>query len=151
MKDREGLFKEKLVSKMKAFFEQSASQYHIDIVFLYGSWATGYPKQDSDIDLAILFSSKISEQSKIFLLISGISYKLGEQLNKEVNIISISRDFEHPMLYYNAIISGIPLFVKDYDRFLSFKLEAISQAEDFELFGVHWQQEIAESLIHSIE
>ena len=51
------------------------------------------------------------------------------------------------MLYYNAIILGIPLFVKDYDTFLSLKLEAIYQAEDFELFGVRWQQEIAKRLI----
>lgn len=47
-----------------------------------------------------------------------------------------------------AQIFGTPLFVKDYDRFLSLKLEAIYQAEDFELFGVRWQQEIAERLIY---
>jgi len=146
MRDRKG-FKEKLISEMKDFFKQRASQYHIDVAFLYGSWARGYPKQDSDVDLALLFSSEINSQDKIFFLINDISYKLGERLSKEVNIISISRDFGHPMLYYNAIILGIPLFVKDYDRFLSLKLEAIYQAEDFELFGVRWQQEIAKRLI----
>jgi len=147
MRDRKG-FKEKLISEMKDFFKQRALEYHIDVAFLYGSWARGYPKQDSDVDLALLFSPEISNQDKIFFLISDISYKLGKQLNKEINIISISRDFRHPMLYYNAIISGIPLFVKDYDRFLSLKLEAIYQAEDFELFGVRWQQEIAKRLIY---
>jgi len=150
MRDRKG-FKEKLISEMKVFFKQRALQYHIDVAFLYGSWARGYPKQDSDVDLALLFSPEINSQDKIFFLISDISYKLGKPLNKEVNIISISRDFQHPMLYYNAIILGIPLFVKDYDRFLSLKLEAIYQAEDFELFGVRWQQEIAERLIYSIK
>jgi len=144
------LVKKKLVSEIKVFFEQGASQYHIDLALLYGSWARGYPHQDSDIDLALLFSSEIDCQDKIFFLINDISYKLGSKLNREVNIISISTDFGHPMLYYNAIVLGIPLFVKDYDRFLSLKLEAIYQAADFELFGVYWQQEIAKRLISSI-
>jgi len=150
MKDRKGV-KEKLISEMRDFFKQRALHYHIDVAFLYGSWARGYPRQNSDVDLALLFSPEINSQDKIFFLISDISYKLGEQLNKEVNIISISRDFQHPMLYYNAIILGIPLFVQDYDRFLSLKLEAIYQAEDFDLFGVHWQKEIAKRLIHSLK
>lgn len=141
------LFRERLVSQMKDFFKQKALQYHIDTAFLYGSWATGYPKQDSDIDLAILFSPEIKDQDKIFFLITDISYKLGGQLNKEVNIIFISRNFYYPMLYYNAIISGIPLFVKDYDELLNLKLEAIYQMEDFKVFGVSWQQEITENLM----
>ena len=144
-------FKEKLISEMKDFFKQKALQYYVNIAFFYGSWARGYPNQNSDIDLALLFSPKINSKDKIFFLISDISYKLGKQLKKEVNIISISRNFPHPMLYYNAIILGIPLFVKDYDRFLSLKLEAIYQAEDFELFGVRWQREIAEHLIYFIK
>ena len=68
-------------------------------------------------------------------------------MNKEVNIISISRDFEHPMLYYNAIILGIPIFVKDCDELLNLKLEAISQLEDFQLFGISWQREVARKIL----
>ncbi len=150
MKNKEEL-KKKIVSEMKDFFKQNALQYSIDMVFLYGSWATGYPHQRSDIDLAFLFSPEINKLDKMFSLINDISYKLGKQLNKEVNIISISRDFKHPMLYYNAIISGISLFVKDYAMLLSLKLEAIYQMEDFKLFGVRWQQEIAKRLIYSIK
>ena len=79
--------------------------------------------------------------------ISDISYKLEKELGREVNIISISRDFPQPMLYYNVITSGIPIFVKDYDEFLDLRLNAVCQMEDFGIFGVAWQRKIAEKLI----
>ena len=113
------------------------------MIFLYGSWAGGYPRCHSDVDLAILFSQEVDNEDEIFPLITNISYELQEDLGKEVNIISIFRDFRHPMLYYNAIILGIPLFIKDYDGFLSLKLEAIYQMEDFQIFGTYWQRQMA--------
>lgn len=56
--------KEKVILKLEDYFKQKASGYHIEMVFLYGSWARGYPRHDSDIDLAVLFSPQIiSEES----------------------------------------------------------------------------------------
>ena len=132
------------------FFKQEAVQYHIEMVFLYGSRASGQSRSDSDIDLAILFSEGIDNQDKIFFLLTEITYKLTRELKKEVNIISISCDFNHPMLYYNAIVSGIPVFIKDYDNLLNFKLEAIHQMEDFQIYGVIWQKEIAKKLMREV-
>lgn len=139
--------KEKIVLGLKDFFEQEAAQYHIEMVFLYGSWASGYPRCDSDIDLGILFYSEVKSEDEIFSLITDISYELQGVLNREVNIISIFRDFRRPMLYYNAIVSGIPVFIKDYDKFLILKLEAIYQMEDFQIFGIPWQRQTAKKLI----
>jgi len=62
-----------LTDEIKSFFKQRAVQYHIDIAFLYGSWAAGYPNQDSDIDLALLFSPEIDRKNKIFPVINDIS------------------------------------------------------------------------------
>lgn len=111
--------------------------------FLYGSWIEGFPHIDSDIDLAILFSEDFDSEEYTFSLITDISYRLQKILNREVNIISIYRDFRQPMLYYNAIVSGMPVFIKDEDKFLSLKLYAISQMEDFRILGIPWQIEIA--------
>lgn len=135
--------KEKIITKLKDFFRENFSRYYIDMVFLYGSWASGYPRENSDLDLAIVFSGKVDKKDDIFSLITGISYELEKDLNTEVNIISIQPDFHQPMLYYNAIVLGNPLFVKDYDKFLDLKLEAISQMEDFRIFGIPWQREVA--------
>lgn len=142
--------KEKIILKLKDFFKEKAEQYRIETALLYGSWAGGYPRQDSDIDIAVLFSSDFNDEEKIFELISNITYELEVFLNKEVNVMVICRDFRHPMLYYNAIISGLPLFVKDGDRYLDLKLEALYQMEDFQLFGIPWQKQVARQLLKKI-
>ncbi|PIU83064.1 MAG: hypothetical protein COS68_06010 [Elusimicrobia bacterium CG06_land_8_20_14_3_00_38_11] len=83
-------------------------------------------------------------------MLTEITYKLTKELNKEVNIISIDRNFPHPMLYYNAIVLGIPVFTKDNDKYLYLKLEAIYQMEDFQIYGIRWQKEITAKLMEEI-
>ena len=50
--------KPEILALLKAFFEESASVYNIEIAFLYGSWARGFPKSSSDVDIAIVFSEE---------------------------------------------------------------------------------------------
>lgn len=135
--------REKIISKLKEFFARNASLYDVEMVFLYGSWASGFPREDSDIDLAVVFSSKIDSDEQKFSLITEISYNLISKLGLDVNIISIYEDFRHPMLYYNAIVMGIPVFIKSEGRLFDLKMEAICQMEDFAIFGIPWQLEIA--------
>lgn len=142
--------KDYIVSKLSAFFLKKADQFDIEMVFLYGSFAGGYPKIESDIDLGILFAPGLKDHFKIHALITDISYQLTLELKKEVNIVNINPDFDHPMLYYNIIVSGIPLYVRDNDRFLTLKLEALYQMEDFQLFGAKWQMEIARNLLKEV-
>ena len=115
------------------------------MAFLYGSWARGSPRQDSDIDVAILFSKEISTEEGIFEYITDISLLLSSDLRSEVNIIPISLDFGKPMLYYNAIVSGIPLFFREFSGYVDLRNEAIFQMEDFNIFGRYWQLTVARS------
>ena len=108
--------KKKIISNLKRFLKANSSYYRINMTFLYGSWIGGFPHIDSDIDLAILFSEDFDSEEYAFSLVTDISYRLQKILNREVNIISIYRDFRQPMLYYNAIVSGIPVFIKDEDK-----------------------------------
>ncbi len=142
--------KEKIILKLKDYFKRKTSGYRIEMAFLYGSWDRGYPRNDSDLDLAILFSPQIRTEESIFDLITQISYELSKDLGREVNIIPIYRDFPHPMLYYNAIILGSPLYIEDKDKFLQLKLESIYQMEDFQIFGVAWQRKVAQDIIKEI-
>jgi len=142
--------KEKSILKLKGYFKQKASGYRVEMAFLYGSWHKGYPRNDSDLDLALLFSSQINTEESLFALITQISYELSKDLGIEVNIIPIHRDFPHPMLYYNAIILGRPLYIEDKDKFLQLKLESIYQMEDFQIFGVAWQRKVAQDIIKEI-
>ena len=145
--EKQGSAKQVLILRLKEFFKKKDSQYHIEMVFIYGSYASGYPRIDSDIDLGILFDARIESPDEIFSLITALTYELDKELNKEVNIISILRDFSKPMLYYNAIVLGTPVFVKNNNQLLSLKLEAIHQMEDFQLFGIPLQQHLAQKLL----
>jgi predicted nucleotidyltransferase len=134
--------KEKFIVILKAFFNEKAKDYDIDMAFLYGSWARGYPREDSDVDLAILFLSELLSDDEIFNIITDISYNLSSKINKEIGILPIYRDFRKPMVYYNAIVLGTPLYIKDFEKYVSFKNQAIFQMEDFNIFGIKWQMEL---------
>lgn len=145
--------KKRIIDHLKKFFRGNAEQYGIEMAFLYGSWARGFPRQDSDIDVAILFSQEISTEEEIFKRITDISLLLSGDLRSEVNVIPLSLDFGRPMLYYNAIVSGIPLFFRDFSRYVDLKNEVIFQMEDFTIFGRDWQLAAAkrnlEALTHA--
>ncbi len=126
--------RDQLIEELKCFFMEDANQANgIELVFLYGSWARGIPRDDSDIDLAIIFSEEIRSDQTAFEHMTDISYRLTERLKKEVNVLKIYNDFRKPMLYYNAIVLGISVFIKNKDRFLSVVNEAIYQMEDFSI------------------
>lgn len=141
--------KEEIVLKLKSFFKQKAKEYHVQVAFLYGSWATGYPRGDSDVDIAILFSTPLSD-NEIFELINTLSLNASETLAKEVNILPVYEDFPKPMLYYNAIVLGIPVYIGDFNRYVELKLQAISQMEDFSIFGIRWQLEVAKKNLEAL-
>ena len=75
----------------------------------------------------------------------------GKILKKEANIIEIRKDFDKPKLYYNAIIHGIPVYIKDFDYYVRLKNEAIFQMEDFSIFGIHWQYEVAKRNLEGLK
>ncbi len=142
--------KESVIQLLTDYFKEKSSSYHIELVFLYGSWAIGFPHQDSDVDLAILFSSYFKNEDILFDIINSISYELSIKMSKEVNIIHLKEDFPHPMLYYNAIVFGIPIYINNEENLIKIKLEAIKQMEDFKIFGIPWQQEVTKKVLKEI-
>ncbi|RKY67938.1 MAG: hypothetical protein DRP97_06870, partial [Candidatus Latescibacterota bacterium] len=59
-------FRKNLLRIQKAFFEEKAAAFDLDMAFLYGSWAGGYPRKDSDIDVALHFSPTHATDEAIF-------------------------------------------------------------------------------------
>ena len=135
--------RDELISACKIFFEEKAEIYHIDCAFLYGSWARGHPLEESDVDLALFFSPEPSSDDEIFNVITDISYHLSMNTGFEVNTIALHHDFRKPMLYYNAIVLGIPVYIRENERYIGLRNQAIAQMEDFSLFGTDWQLELA--------
>lgn len=132
-----------LIDELRVFFDAYALRYQVAMAFIYGSRAAGLERLDSDVDIAVVFQETVADDDKVFSLITEISRCLSEQLKREVNIISIDNDFLHPMLYYNAVILGKPVFIADKDKYMRLILETIYQMEDFQIFGINWQREAA--------
>jgi len=141
--------KEQLISAIKEYFNGKAKTYSVDIAFLYGSWAIGCPKASSDVDVAIIFNKEM-DRDKIFDLITTISLELTNILKRETNVLHIDTGFYRPMLYYNAIVQGIPVFVKNFTRYVDARHHAIYQMEDFSIFGTKWQSEIVERRLEKL-
>lgn len=131
--------KEELILTLKTFFKEKADFFGVEMAFLYGSWARGYPREDSDVDIALIFSKEPSFEEDIFKALTDTSFEVSIKIGKEANIIFIDKDFRKPMLYYNAIVLGIPLYVKHFEKYIILKNQAIVQMEDFSLFGIDWQ------------
>lgn len=139
-----------LIKKLKDFFNKNADFYDIDMAFLYGSWAKGFPKETSDVDIAVFSYPEKDSEDEEFTMITDISLQLSEIIKKEINIISIHTDFRKPMLYYNVIVLGQPIYIKNTERYISLKNEVIYQMEDFSIFGINWQLIVANKNIRRL-
>ncbi len=141
--------REKIINTLKDFLKVQAHHYKIDMAFLYGSWARGFPRPDSDIDIALLFSEALSS-GEAFNRINNISLFLSSRLHIEVNIMEIHKDFKKPMLYYNAIVLGIPVYKEDLTKYIRLKNEAIYQMEDYSIFGIDWQHKVTRKNLEAL-
>lgn len=143
--------REDLILKLQSFFKEKAEMLGVDMAFLYGSWASGYPRKDSDVDVALFFFPEPSSEEETFRLITDISLEILTNTGIEVNIISLDKDFKKPMLYYNAIVLSTPLYINDFERYATLKNQAIAQMEDFSLFGIKWQMAVAKRNLEALQ
>lgn len=92
----------KILRKIRQYF---ANKPEVIAVYLYGSYARGDAKKDSDIDLGIIFRKK---ENKPFHLPQVVfAQELGERLDKKVEIqaLNICRvDFAHRVLSEGRLI-----------------------------------------------
>ncbi|OPX24803.1 MAG: hypothetical protein B1H02_02690 [Candidatus Latescibacteria bacterium 4484_107] len=144
-------FRKNLLRIQKAFFEEKAAAFDLDMAFLYGSWAGGYPRKDSDIDVALHFSPTHATDEAIFDRLTDISLELSLRTKKEVNAIPIFDDFRKPMLYYNAVVLGLPLYIRDFSGYADLKNYSVFQMEDFSLFGISWQIKAARKHLKELQ
>ena len=145
-----GIEKKQIREFLENFFNEKASRYSLDLAFLYGSRAIGLPRRDSDVDIAVHFLETFLSEEDSFTRICDLSLRLIEGLDLDVNVIQIRESFDRPMLYYNAIVLGIPVYVKDHEKYIRIKNEAIYQMEDYSIFGLGWQNEITRKNLESL-
>src|SRR3972149_2395044 len=108
----------RIVEILRSFFRREASHFGVEAAFLYGSWAAGFPRLESDIDIAVLFDDDSMTEDEVFERLTAITLGLMKVLPSEVNAIPIYSDFRKPMLYYNAIIKSVPVFFSNRQKYV---------------------------------
>ena len=138
-----------ILEKLKSYFQTCAEKHNVDLAFLYGSWAAGRPKTASDVDVAVMFLGEPGQETA-FERVTTFSLELTRLLNRETNVLVLDRELSKPMLHYNAIVHGTPVYVRDFTRYADVKLQALAQAEDFTIFGTAWQAEVIKHRVEAV-
>ena len=131
-----------LLNCLKDYFDRNAGLYAVEMAFLFGSRAAGFPRQDSDVDIGIVFGDSLNSDKELFEIITKISLALSSEIEADANVVPIYGDFRNPMLYYNIIVKGVLIWTRDSAKYLQLRNEAVYHMEDFEIFGKKWQIEI---------
>jgi predicted nucleotidyltransferase len=134
-------------SIIEDFFYAEAGRFRVKVAVLYGSWAGGFFRPDSDVDLAVVFEDEPDDDAA-YRRLMDMTLILSDVTGREVNIITIDPDFRKPMLYYNALVRGIAVYRKRGEDFSRLRKKAIDEMEDFSIFGLQWQAELAR---HNLE
>lgn len=135
---------EKIIEKLKDYFSCKAEELGIEAAFLFGSFAHGFEKEESDVDIAVVLNEEAEkDRESAFEVVTELSYRLSALIGRETQVVLIDKDFSRPMLFYNAIVHGMPVYTSNRNKHISLVLRALDEMEAFSLFGTKWQIELA--------
>lgn len=106
-------------SKLRSFFAETRSKFHVGLAYLFGSQATGQAGAQSDYDIAVFFDGNVSPDDRYLL-----AHQLTELLDTDVDLVDLARA---PVeLVYNVLAAGQILYEKDRTTRVEFEARALS-------------------------
>ena len=118
-----------LITKNKKALEKIFKKEGVILAYLFGSAAREKTGPLSDIDIAVLFSSKIKKGSyfdKRLRLASEIDRVLGIY---KTEVICLNQ--APPLLKHQIVCRGVPIYVSDSTLKRIFELRVLQEFEDF--------------------
>ena len=100
-----------------------AKKFHLKLIIVFGSFANGKYRKDSDLDIAVLGSKEVSFNEQIRL-----TNELFLVFNKNIDLSVLNR--ANPLLLFQASKNSILLYGKR-EGFLKFKLYAFNVYNDY--------------------
>lgn len=91
------------IDEIKAIVTPIAKKYHIESVYLFGSYARGKATEESDVDLIVNFNSDAT-----LLTLADVMEELKTALGKSVDIIS--HDSAPARLLFNILDEEILMY-----------------------------------------
>lgn len=113
----------KVTSIQKLKVIEVAKKFKLKLVIIFGSFANGKNRADSDLDIAVLGSKNVSFDSQIDLI-----RELSRVFNKEVDLTVLNT--ANPLLLFQVSKNPILLY-GDRGELLKFKLYAFKSYHDY--------------------
>ena len=82
--------KREAVNKVKAFRQLLSNYFQFENIYLFGSYAKGTNREDSDIDVAII----VDHIEGDYFSINPLLWKLRKQIDDRIEPILIERNFD---------------------------------------------------------
>ncbi|MBU0618781.1 nucleotidyltransferase domain-containing protein [Patescibacteria group bacterium] len=112
----------------------------VDLVYLFGSQATGKNTKLSDIDIAVLFKDSISKSRRFDLRCRFISDLMGVLKTEKVEVVDLSQ--AHLSFAYSIIFPNKTVLVKNESKMVNLEKRIIKQYLDIQpyLHRIHFRQ-----------
>lgn len=111
------------VGGQKLKIAKIARKFQLKLIVIFGSFANGKNRKDSDLDIAVLGSREVSFNEQI-----SLTNELSQLFNKNIDLSVLNR--ANPLLLFQASKNPILLYGSR-EKFLKFKLYAFNAYNDY--------------------
>lgn len=129
-----------MIDKMKTYFSNKDG---VVAVYLFGSYAQGKQRDDSDIDIGILFENADTHvyKEKRMLYMA----ELARLLRKDIHPVILNLAGEE--LHKQIFTKGKKILVRDEKKFSSYRMNMMSQIADFSYYKNRMHQGFIKKLM----
>ena len=97
--------KREVVEKLSAYKTLVSNHFEIEKMFLFGSYAKGLQKDDSDIDVAIV----VNAINQDFFVYAPLLWKLRRQVDDRIEPVLIDKNHDESGFLKEIMASGIEI------------------------------------------
>lgn len=101
----------------------------IAAVWVFGSFARGTPRSESDVDFGIVLSERGAEKHVEPRWLGDLASRLEGAVGREVDVVLL--DAQGPMLRHQVLREGVLVYDADPERRVDFESETLSLYLDF--------------------
>ena len=134
-----------LVERLSKLFGGFVDRYMVRYALLFGSWAYGYVRGYSDVDVAVKFVGGLPYEEYL-MYAGGLSDELSMELGRDVDVVPIN--IADTILRYEVFSRHIPIYVVDEDEYVDDMVNSIDEYLDFKGFFDRMYRDIVDRIIH---
>ena len=113
-------------------------------VYLFGSYAHGSPRPNSDIDLGLLFDTE--DRNVIADKLESYNNALARMLRKQIHLTGLNA--ASPLLLKQVLSKGRCILANEPKKHALFQMAALGKIADFGIYKSKFEQEFARKLVH---